>query len=312
MESLGNIIDECLKSLFFYSPYSFIKEISNDVQTNFVKNSILESIQNNKSTHFTSNNIVFIYSYLDWDSNYFKFKNYKLQYMLYDRKTVSQSELIVATESFSKFLKDEECEYCFIEIPSEDIVSIQALNTCGFRLIETRLTYYRGNLETFSNEHYSVREANQSDITNLKEVAKTMRNDYDRFHADTIFSTELADAFLSTYIEQSIKGFVDYVMVPAEKDIPADSFLTANYFKKDWPLLDCNVSKMVLSAVSSQTNRGWYKKLISEMTYHLREQDAQYIYMNTQSTNRAVFHTWETLGYKLGATNHVLAKAFDK
>ena len=139
-------------------------------------------------------------------------------------------------------------------------------------------------------------------------VAKEMKNEYDRFHADDVFSPKKADDFLATYIQQSLKGFADLVLTSNETGLPSDSFLTANYLKHEWEKTHVPVSKMVLSAVSSQTNKGWYKKLISEMTYHLIEQGAQYIFMNTQSTNRAVYHTWEQLGYKLGGVTHVFSK----
>jgi dTDP-4-amino-4,6-dideoxy-D-galactose acyltransferase len=74
----------------------------------------------------------------------------------------------------------------------------------------------------------------------------------------------------------------------------------------DWDKLDYKISKMVLSAVSSDTNKGWYIKLISEMTFILKEIGAKSVFMNTQATNIAVLVTWEKLGYRLGRTTHIL------
>jgi dTDP-4-amino-4,6-dideoxy-D-galactose acyltransferase len=64
---------------------------------------------------------------------------------------------------------------------------------------------------------------------------------------------------------------------------------------------------MVLSAVSSTTNKGWYIKLISEMAYHLKSIGADYAVMHPASTNKAVIHTYEKLGCKLGKTSHILS-----
>ncbi len=64
-----------------------------------------------------------------------------------------------------------------------------------------------------------------------------MRNPFDRFHADPAFSQEKADEFLATYIEESIKGLADHIIVPNEPNVPPDAFLTAKHLKTDWPII---------------------------------------------------------------------------
>ena len=145
------------------------------------------------------------------------------------------------------------------------------------------------------------------DIDNLKKVAAKMRNIFDRFHSDLSFEETKADAYLSTYIENSINGFVDIVIVPNEIGLPSDSFITANIYSQVWGKIDYQISKMILSAISSETNKGWYIKLITEMTYRLKKAGAKSIFMNTQSTNIAVLVTWEKLGYKLVRATHILS-----
>jgi dTDP-4-amino-4,6-dideoxy-D-galactose acyltransferase len=86
--------------------------------------------------------------------------------------------------------------YCFADIPSEDILLIKSLGNSGFRTIETRLTYYMENLKQYNHERYSVREATIKDNESLKRVAREIRNDYDRFHANEIFNTEQANEFI--------------------------------------------------------------------------------------------------------------------
>ncbi len=302
---MDKLLDARADKLLFYSPYNFIRDISVDKQLNLL---VYPSLKDENALTYevtlNNHNHVFVYEHLSWDSNYFNLNTYKLKGVLFSHNNIDQ-----LTEAIKQF-KNEKLPigaYVFLEIPSEDILLLQALGRAGFQLVETRLTYFRGNLNDFNEPRYPVRKATISDVDNLKLVARQMRNDYDRFHADPIFNQEIADDFLSTYIEQSLKGFADIVLTSNEDQIPSDSFLTAKYLKSDWELLGTKVSKMVLSAVSNKTNKGWYKKLISEMTYHLREQGAEYIFLNTQSTNRAVFYTWEKLGYRLGATTHILS-----
>ncbi|MBP9185572.1 MAG: hypothetical protein KBE91_07515 [Bacteroidia bacterium] len=302
---MDKLLDARADKLLFYSPYNFIRDISIDKQLNLL---VYPSLKDSKALTYevtlNNQNHVFVYEHLSWDSDYFNLNTYKLKGVLFSDHNIDQ-----LTEAIKQFRNEALPigSYVFLEIPSEDILLLQALGRAGFQLVETRLTYFRGNLNDFNEPRYPVRKATISDIDNLKLVACQMRNDYDRFHADPIFNQEIADNFLATYIEQSLKGFADIVLTSNEDQIPSDSFLTAKYLKSDWDILGTKVSKMVLSAVSNKTNKGWYKKLISEMTYHLREQGAEYIFLNTQSTNRAVFYTWEKLGYKLGATTHILS-----
>lgn len=305
MINLKSYFEANKSTIKFYSPYNFNKNINEEKLLSHQYKLINDLVLGNNYTIVTIKNeeYLFIYKKLQWDTDYFKIPTYRLFNILYKQNNYLK-------ESVKDFIQNilPTKSYCFIEIPSEDIQLIQSLGENYFKLIETRLTYYNNQLQNHNYQRYSVKNAGKNDISNLKSVAANMRNNFDRFHADKIFDIKLADMFLSTYIENSIQGYADYVMTPNEVDTPADSFLTAKYLIEDWEQLNCKISKMVLSAVSSETNKGWYIKLISEMTYHLRDQiGSECIFMNTQSTNRAVFNTWEKLNYKLGCTTHVFS-----
>lgn len=305
MISAEEYIAANIKILPFYNPYNFDRNITESVILKYETEKINSFINENNYAVIENNgeNFLFIYKKLEWDSNYFKMPVYRITYLL-SRKKQNPAGAI------NYFIKNilPPSSYCFIEVPSEDTKLLQALGENSFKLVETRLTYYNNALESHDHARYPVREAAKEDIANLKSVASCMRNEFDRFHADSSFSPERADSFLATYIENSVLGFSDIVMVPAGPSVPADSFLTANYLESEWEKLKYRISKMVLSAVSSQTNKGWYIKLISEMTYHLRDnKGCQCVFLTTQSTNRAVYNTWEKLRYKLGSTTHIFS-----
>lgn len=305
---INNLILSRKDILYNYSPFSFFPRA--DVNKIF-KHSIVNDIEkhlNDESVIDVKINIngyehIYIVKFLKWDTDYFNLQTYKLLYVLYAHK--DYEILKSATKIFVKDFFKEKGRYCFSEIPSEDIFTIQALNESGFKLVENRLTYYL-NLKNYTHERYEVRSAVLEDIPNLKRVAREMRNDYDRFHAETIFDLSKADNFLATYIEESVKGFSDYTMVPSAEGVPSDAFLTANYLFNDWDAIGEKVSKMVLSSVSSETCKGWYLKLISEMAYHLKSIGADYAFMHPATTNRAVIHTYEKLGCKYGKCVHIL------
>jgi dTDP-4-amino-4,6-dideoxy-D-galactose acyltransferase len=305
---INKLIEARKDILYHYSPVSFLnKEFNEKIFKYTVKNEILTENNNNKTVqHFVEvdNKIfIFIINYLEWDSNYFNVPTFKLKTILYN--PTDYSFLGKAINQFiSKYLKKK--DYCFIEIPSEDIWTIQSLNLNKFKLVETRLTYYL-DLKNFENERFLVRKATISDAENLKHIASQMVNIYDRFHADLSYNTKKADEFLSTYIEESLKGLADCVIVPDESVAPPDAFVTAKYMKKEWEEIDKKVSKMVLSAVSSETCRGWYIKLISEMAYHLKNIGADWAYMHPATTNKAVIYSYEKLGCKYGKCVHILS-----
>ena len=180
------------------------------------------------------------------------------------------------------------------------------MGSCGFRLIETRLTYYRDDIDRFEcGRRSAVRLATEEDIPSIKRVAMESRNEYDRFHADVFFSASKADEYLGRYAENSVKGFADLVVVPAGVEGEPEAFLTG-VFLPEQAVIGGKVGRMVLSAVGA-ARRGWYRRLIAEMSHMYREMDVKIVFMSTQSTNRAVIRVWESLGYRFGRATHILA-----
>jgi dTDP-4-amino-4,6-dideoxy-D-galactose acyltransferase len=303
-QELETFFEARKEKLFFYSPYNFIREIDNQNHFAIIQKMFVNTQVTLTEIVVEGHKFFFASQFLAWDSDYFKKPMHKLVGVLYEKD--DYGFLKKAVQKFLEGYIAANQGYYFMEIPSEDITLMQALNANGFRLVETRLTYFRGELNAFNSpQRYKVRKATEQDIHTLKNVAQNTRNIYDRLHADTSFAIDIADAYLATYVENAVKGFADVVLVPNDENYSSEAFLTANYLTDNWSTIGKNVSKMVLSAVAPSC-KGWYQKLITEMTYHLREQGAEYIFMNTQSTNRAVFRVWEKLGYQLGSTNHIL------
>ena len=304
LELLNKQIENRKDILLHYAPTSFFRKQADHSFEFFVKKEILSEKDQNKFFIKSIDNELyhFFYEYLAWDSKFFEMPTYKLKFVIFDSE--NYTNLLKAISAFKDEVVKE--NYIFIEIPSEDVYLMQALNESLFRLVETRMTYYL-DLKNYNNKRYNVREAIIGDIPNLKKVSSKMVNPYDRFHADVFYNKKVADNFLGVFAEESVKGFADYVLVPDEDGLPSDSFLTVRYNKEWWGEINIKVSKMVLSAVSSTTNKGWYIKLISEMALHLKELGVDFVMMHPASTNKAVIHSYEKLGCKLGKVTHILS-----
>jgi dTDP-4-amino-4,6-dideoxy-D-galactose acyltransferase len=295
------LFEERKRQLFFYSPYNFIGTIDDQKQLERVQQD-LEKCQKTVIEQ-AGQLFVFFWQHLAWDSTYFKLPTYKLFAVLY--KPSSFQYLVQAVRQFISTQIQTAKGYYFFALPSEDTTLLQAFTSAGFRLVETRLTYYKGELDHLKTEgRYPVRQATTADIVALREVAKKARNLYDRLHADMYCLPQVADEYLATYVENALKGFADVVLVP-DFVYPTAAFITANYEKQMWEAVGQKVSKIGLSAVLPIC-KGWHYKLMTEMTHHLAAAGAAFVYMNTQNTNRAVWHSCEKLGYRLGCSQHIL------
>lgn len=221
-------------------------------------------------------------------------------------KETSFTEIQRAFSDFRGYINSSLSEYyIFSEVPCEDTGVIAGVTGAGWHLIETRITCYRDDLQDFSYSNRSpVRSAVERDIKELRMAAIEAVNHYDRFHADAFFSKKESDEFLATFIENSVKGFADEVIVPA--DGPANAFLTGNYLASPPALSHRKMGKMVLSAVT-KSRRGWYVKLIAELSYKFKEKGLDTVLMTTQATNRAVLKVWHRHGYQFGRCTHIFS-----
>ncbi|WP_143434797.1 GNAT family protein [Hymenobacter roseosalivarius] len=246
-----------------------------------------------------------LYAALPWDSDFFATPTYRLFTGLFAEKC-PPADRVAAVRSFQRQLAATGAYYCFSEVPCEDTMLLQTLTASGWRLVETRLLYYRDNLLAFGQPRYPVRLARPEEAAHMAQISAAARNEYDRFHADPWFGAARADAFLARYASAAVQGYCDAVLVPNEPGLPLDSFLAISDLPADSAALGVDLSRVVLTAVGPE-NRGWHVRLVSETVHRARERGAQAVLMTTQATNRAVVRTSEKLGFQLGGSSHVLA-----
>jgi len=111
---------------------------------------------------------------------------------------------------------------------------------------------------------------------------------------------------MQRWIEASLlESFSDVTIVP-DVAVPA-AFCTVKYHRRCWQQWGVNLAQPVFSAVAP-TFRGWYRKIISEINYHLKDIGAEHSFLKTQITNGPVIHVWESLGYCLGRGEYVFRK----
>lgn len=300
-----------------HSPLSFLREHRTALALH-VSASLSASLSEGR-THVAGDDWArWYWRELDWDTAHFGVQVIRLDFAAWDPRLRDPVDKLArgAHDLRTAISQNHGRYYLFAELPATDLAPLQALGLDGFRLVETRLTYFVPETSAVSwPEHYPVRMAEIADIPHLRDVAARARNPLDRYHADSFFGDEVADHYLATYAEAAVSGLADFVVVPnpADDDPPGGFFAVSQTLPPRCPLglehscqLDFGVGRIPLVAVSADRS-GWHLRLLVETTRILAHHCVRVACMTTQASNRAVVRNCEKLGYRLGRVTHILA-----
>jgi len=311
-DDIEKIIYQKPNNFLDFTQYSFLKGID---KLKLLQETVLEPLKRQidgrittiKSIEIEKQNYYFITKYLKWDSDYFGFPCYNLEMILSESEDiVSLNDAIIVY--LSEFANSN--SYVTFNIPSSQVAVIQALGSTAFKLIETRLNYSLELKNSQSKLNNPVRKATIEDIPVLRDVAKKMRNKFDRIHADNSFTEVEADDYLGMFAEQAVKGFADIVLVPNLVDHPPFAFLAGNL---PIDMQGEKVSKLVLAASDSSVQKGWLYPLLLELINIVKADGANFLTTITQAANKPAIKIWEKAGFHLYNITHVYSyKANDK
>jgi dTDP-4-amino-4,6-dideoxy-D-galactose acyltransferase len=296
--------------LLYYSPYYFLRNLAAELQqelfgvgvaTRWEQGENAEVVRTGSSTA-----VHWLLDSLPWDSAYFATPTYRLFTGLFDSQATPLELVRAATELRERLAARHRSFHAFGVVPAEDVQVLQALTGAGWQLVETRLTYYHNQLSSLDFPQHLVRAATPADATLLGQIAASARNPYDRLHADVTVDDAAADAYAARYAENTVTTkLAAAVLVPDEPGLSVDSFLAISDLESDAAALKTRMSRVLLTAVGP-ANRGWHVKLVAETLRRAQALNHESVLMTTQATNHAVFRTCEKLGFRLGATSHVL------
>ncbi|WP_210519784.1 GNAT family protein [Hymenobacter terricola] len=313
-ESLSPLVAARAAELAYYSPYYFLRQFSGELQQALFGTGTATrwGQEAGTKTYRTTGekpgaDVYWLLRSLPWDSDYFGLPTFRLFTGLFAAQ-VTAAELVTAAHALRQHLAERNGTfYAFSIVPAEDVRLLQGLTAAGWQLVETRLTYYRDHLEDFTYPRHTVRAATLGEAAHIGRIAAAARNPYDRIHADNWFSEAQADGYSARYAENAVTGdLAATVLVPNVPGLPVDSFLAISDLEIDASALGTRLSRVLLTAVGP-ANRGWHAKLVAETLHRAHALGHEAVVMTTQATNHAVFRTCEKLGFRLGATSHVLA-----
>ena len=286
-----------------YFPLNFIADREVSLAT-FCRNLNEDVLSGQTQEYVSSEGVTVFYKKLLWDSEFFGTPTFRIEYASIPTNS-SENAVSKSFNEFRMYLGSSHSEfYVFAEVPSEDTDVLVGMTGSGWRLIETRITCFRDDMQNFNFiDCFPTRSAMIEDIPDLKSTAIKSVNPFDRFHSDKFFSAKQADEFMATFVENSVKGYADEVLVPATGR--ADAFVTGKYLHQLEPI-GVKVGRNVLTAVSTD-RKGWYSHLIGGLCNRFLEGGVNAAIVTTQSTNRPVHRVLFSHGFRFGRVTHIVA-----
>jgi dTDP-4-amino-4,6-dideoxy-D-galactose acyltransferase len=230
---------------------------------------------------------------LPWDSDFFGYGVARLNGVFplgEGAHNPLELDYLPAIETLLENSRAKRIRYLFAQVDPRDLPLMRALGSAGFSLIETRMHYHFGvQIVHFMRlpDHVpagwsSFRQASESDIPSLAEVARQAKNPYDRFHGDPFIAPGDVDRLMERWVEESVRGrFADLMIVP-DVDQPR-AFITYRYQREKWSRWGVHLVQAVLSAVAPEF-LGWFAVIGPELASYLSRVGAQYCFGKTQIT----------------------------
>jgi dTDP-4-amino-4,6-dideoxy-D-galactose acyltransferase len=182
--------------------------------------------------------------------------------------------------------------------PPDDTTTIRLLHDGGFQLVGARVTLARHAPAGIGDVHGHVRRAVEGDIPELRDIASSAHRDT-RFHADNRFDAARCDELYATWIENSVRGYADHVLV-AERDGALAGYLTLHVATPTTARgAAARTARIALFAVHERyRNQGVGRDLLRSAARMLAEEDVTETSVVTAGRNIAALSLYKSEGFK--------------
>ena len=188
-----------------------------------------------------------------------------------------------------------ECLYFLC--PLEDATTQRHLSDAGFQLVGVKVTLARsvdaGNGDVLGR----TRPATLADIPRLREIARVSHRDT-RFHTDGHFDPARSDELYATWIENSVQGYADHVVV-AERETTVVGYVTMHVDASSTAESARRRGRIGLFAVDEQwRNQGIGRDLLRRTAGILRAQGVEETSVMTAGRNVAALKLYKSEGFQ--------------
>jgi dTDP-4-amino-4,6-dideoxy-D-galactose acyltransferase len=237
--------------------------------------------QSNRS----SEKIIDICQFLEWDSNFF---GYRIARIIPNKLDPLSIKAVL------KWCKTYRIDCLYFLADSNDDPSIWIAEEKKFHSVDIRVTFIRELNEIWIQPGMdfskSIRPFHQEDIDTLRNIARLSYHDT-RFYYDTRFPVHLVDAFYETWIEKSCKGSADQVFV-FDMGGKAAGYISCQ-------LLDAATGQIGLVGVNSNwRGKGIGQALVMQALKWFADQGLTKVSVVTQGRNIGALKLYENCGFQ--------------
>lgn len=204
-------------------------------------------------------------------------------------------------------------EHLTARVAADELSSIHALESRGFLLLDTILTFSRATAseavssgllalsEAAAGFGLGVRLARSGDLALLRHIAASSFR-YDRYHADPSIPAEAADRLHAEWVENSVEGFADAVLVAVPEGDEGDpiGFTTVKVDRAARQLLGVSIATIVLVATAPESRGLGVGRLLTRAAVEwCRGQGIERVEVGTQLRNVPACRLYAAAGFRL-------------
>jgi dTDP-4-amino-4,6-dideoxy-D-galactose acyltransferase len=218
--------------------------------------------------------------YLPWDSDFFGCRIGRVRSGGFSPNAIGR---------IIEWCREERIECLYLLSASDNPLTVAVAEKHGFYLVDVRLTFDQTLAPLRDGFVGNVRPARISDIAALRQTARqSFRSS--RFYFDPGFDTSRCDELYAVWIEQSVKGYADFVLV-AELDGQPAGFVTCH-------LKPGEIGDIGLIAVDAAwQGRGLGQQLVTSALRAFSERGPRIVTVVTQGRNIRSQRLYQKCGF---------------
>lgn len=219
---------------------------------------------------------------LDWDSTFFGFPIARLE-----GRELSPTDLARA----STWCSEQRIACLYLRTDAEDVVSLRHAAAAGFRFVDVRVTLDADLAELSAPAgRAATRAARPEDVPSLRAIAAISHTN-SRFYADGRFARERCDELYATWIEKSVGGWAQAVLV-AEHAGAAAGYCSIH-------VRAGGLGEIGLVGVAREAQgRGLGRQLVGDALRWMREHGLERVRVVTQGQNVAAQRLYQACGLR--------------
>ena len=172
-----------------------------------------------------------------------------------------------------------------------DTATRRQLESAGFQSVGSRVTLERSLESGVATPIGSTRAATAGDIPRLRTIASASHRD-SRFYVDGRFDPQRCDELYATWIEKSVRGYAELVIVAERDGVPA-GYVTLHMTPADRP------ARIGLIAVAAECrNQGVGRELLRGVLQAAAARGATAVSVVTAGTNTVALALYRSEGFR--------------